>query len=170
MRLLPIRSLARPVACLNSFCIVFPCLPARCWCWWCGGFLACGSCVLHACYMPELRTAVVLHDIGLVLVHGVLRVAPSAAPHEPLLTTPHWGAGVGCDARARRRAPCLYPAPFASCIPSQMLKTQLTCVMHCSRSLIGHLVAPNTQRTLCSTPSTLCSTLSTLCSTPSPLS
>ena len=93
-----------------------PCLPVR---WWCGGFRACGSCVVHACYMPEL----VLHDIGLVLVHGVMRVAPSAAPHELLSTTPHWGAGVGC-------------------IPSQMLKTELTCVMHCSRSLVGHLVAP----------------------------
>ena len=78
----------------------------------------------------------VLHDIGLVLVHGVMRVAPSAAPHELLSTTPHWGAGVGCDAHARRRAPCLYPAPFASCIPSQMLKTELTGVIHCSRSLM----------------------------------
>ena len=77
--------------------------------------------------------SVLLHDIGLVLVHGVMRVAPSCDP----LRDDDDGATLGLWLRRGSHSRawvgesplCLHPAPFASCIPSQKLRTELTDLM-----------------------------------------
>ena len=70
--------------------------------------------------------SVLLHDIGLVLVHGVMRVAPSCDP----LRDDDDGATLGLWLRRGSQSRawvgesplCLHPAPFASCIPSPNAK------------------------------------------------
>ena len=50
---------------------------------------------------------------------------------QELLLSRHTGARVAADPPTPEASyPCLYPAPFASCIPSQMLRTELTYVVY----------------------------------------
>ena len=73
--------------------------------------------------------SVLLHDIGLVLVHGVMRVAPSCDP----LRDDDNGATLGLWLRRGSHSRawvgesplCLHPAPFASCIPSPNAKDRV---------------------------------------------
>ena len=124
-----------PVVLRDTFLPDQHCLPVQCLWLGAAGARRHAVHVMHAC--PS-RPSLLLHDTGLVLVHGVMQVAPSVGCSN---MSCHDVATLGRGSRLIRpeaNSPCLYPPHSLRASLSQLLRTELTDVLCGTRSLVGH--------------------------------